>query len=433
MPFLGLGTWTYLFYAGESVDVFLEYLVLVGALIAVIVSYLLSRRLIVNEKSMTSLARSGAENYVLVSGSKVGDPGEHIFYRKVGRGKKLLVFLSGNNTSSTVFDGVLNQFRASVFLNDCYTVIAADYRGSGKSSYNTPISALRDFAMDMDKTLLSFNDIHDYEISLVAYSMGFPVAMEMVDMAPERYQSVVGFAPVGTRGIRAEFNSENEGIDNKGRCWEAGDWVPINDATKGIEITAFHQRAWQGVQRSFLSVKNTWDAIVFNDSLQFDLHKNRPTYPGMIDAACYTNTLSDCLDIQYMPESLFYAHTFNGSGVELSLNRNSDGTDVSIQTDNKIDAFSHKNVLLVKAHMNIVEWRGDLVIDDASFWHSHDDLNSAGANVTSILIDANHGFDHGMVIVHPEKITALLMTYFSGALVEQKASSILGAPIVYKN
>ncbi len=427
----------YLFYSGESVGLFLEYLIAISIIIAVIVSYMLSRRycanLVVNETEITFLKSSGAKGYVVVSGAKDGDPSEQIFYRKIGRGKKLLVLLSGNNTSSKVFDGVLNQFRASLFLNNHYTVIAVDYRGSGKSSYNTPISALQDFALDIDKVLLSFSDINNYEISLVAYSMGFPVAIEMLNMSPERYQSVVGFAPVGTRGIRAEFNSGNEGVDNKGQCWKAGDWIPVNDITKGLEITAFHQRAWQGVHRSFLSVKNTWDAIVFNDSLKFDLNKNRSTHQGGLDTACYTSTLADCLGIQYMPESLFYAHTFNGSGVELPSSRNSDGTDVCIETDNKMGVFAQKNVLLVKAHMNMTEWRGDLVIDDASFWHSHDDVNTAGANVTSILIDANHGFDHGMVIAHPEKITTLLMTYFSGSLVEQKASSILGAPIIYKN
>ncbi len=427
----------YLSCSGESVSQFLEYLIAASAIIAVIVSYTLSRRnctnLNLNDKETTSLESSGAEGYMVVSGVNKGDPSETIFYRKVGRGKKLLVLLSGNNTSSTVFEGVMNQFRASCFLNNHYTVIATDYRGSGKSSYNTPIGSLRDFAVDIDKVLLSFFDVDDYEISLVAYSMGFPVAMEMLNISPKRYETIVGFAPVSTRGIRAEFNNVNEGVDNKGQTWNSGDWVPIDDTAKGIEITAFHQRAWQGVQRSFLSVKNTWDAIVFNDSLKFDLNKSRPTHHGMIDAACYTNTLSDCLGVQYMPESLFYAHTFNGSGVELPLNRNSDGTDVSIQTDNKMGVFLHKNVLLVKAHMDMKEWRGDLVIDDRSFWHSHDDLNLAGANVTSILIEANYGFDHGMVIVHPEKITALLMTFFSGSLVEQKASAILGAPITYKN
>ncbi len=384
------------------------------------------------DKDKNYLRDASAEGYVVVPGIKNNGPTEHIFYRKVGSGKNLLVFLPGNNTSSVVYSGVLNKFSAVESLNRNYTAIAIDYRGSGKSSYNTPISALRDFALDIESFLSSFHDIESYEVSLIGYSMGFPVAIELTNISPKRYQSIVGLAPVGTRGIRADFNKSNRGVDSSGKYWEDGDWVPIDNHDKSIDITGFHQRAWQGNNRNFATVKNTWDMIVFNDSLKFDLSKNITTDLDAIDASTYISVLKDCLSIQYMPESLFYTHTFNASSIDFLPHTNSDGKEITISAMNKISDFENKHVLLVKAGSDINNWRGDLVIDDQSFSNTYDDLTSVGAKVTLVSIDAGHTYDHGMVITHPEKMVLLIDAFLNGDLTNNKTNSILEAPIFYR-
>ncbi len=358
-----------------------------------------------------------------------GKTHEHIHFRKVGYGKHLLVLIPGNNTSGAVYNAFLNQFRAQHRLQKEFTALAFDYRGSGNSSYNQAITSLADFAHDFHKALNSFDDIHSYKRSIVAYSMGFAVAMELVNIAPKDYHSLIGLAPVGTRGNRVTFSEKTAGKDNNGKIWRAGDWVPVHDDTQEFSATRFQQRFWQGQQRTFQNIKNTWDALVFNDALKYNLLEGKAELIDLHTSPAYLNALEDCLSIQYMPASLFFTHTFNISGADLPSKINSDGSQQRIPTRNKMAAFKGKNILLVKAQSDGQKWRGDMVIDDHSFFQTAQDLAKAQATVQTVLINAGQGYDHGLTITHPSELSELIHQYLTEKLDQPRIENVLAAKV----
>ncbi len=357
---------------------------------------------------------------------------EHIHFRKVGQGKQLLVLIPGNNTSGAVYHGLLNQLRAQTELRKAFTALALDYRGSGKSSYNTPIQSLSDFAADFDKVLQHFSDLKEYQITLVGYSMGFAVAMDLADMAPKKYQTLVGIAPVGTRGKRIVFNDSTSGIDDAGHPWKPGDWVPSSDDKNQFSATHFHQRAWQGKSRNFQTVKSTWDALVFNDYIKFDINTAQTSPNTLQGSPLYRNALTDSLTVQYMPASLFFTHNYNISGVDLPIKTNSDGTRYSVPTKNKMASFKGKNVLLIKAETAMDKWRGDLVIEDHEFFDTAEDLTHAGASVNTLLIGADQGYDHGITVTHAGPLSKLIASYLQGTLSKTLAEDTLSATVQYQ-
>lgn len=378
-------------------------------------------------KSITSVG------LISVKGVHNNSPSESIHFRKVGHGKNLLVLLAGNNCSGQVYDGVLNQFRSDHKRNSRYTLIAFDYRGSGKSSYNRPITALSDFAHDIDSALNQFTDLSDYDISVVAYSMGFPIGIELIKTNPQRYLALLGFSPVGTRGVRSEFNATNIGVDENDKEWREGDWLPTKDEHAGINAAAFHQRDWQGKNRSFVAIKTAWDTIVFNDVLKFDPVHTTAGNTDLYDVPAYTNALIDCQGIQYMPESLFYAHCYNASGFTLESHKNSDGEIVKIETENSIDCFVGKRILLVKSKTDFESWRGDLVVDDESFTDAYDDFVRVGAHVESVHIAADQGYDHGLIISRPAEVSTVIDLFFNGGLNAEVAEVSLSASSDYRS
>ena len=103
------------------------------------------------------------------------DNGEKIAYRRVGEGKKLLV-LHGNFGSSLHFRRLIDNPPAGVEL------ILPDMRGFGESSYNTRITCLKDFALDMVELCAKLGI---ERLPVLGWSLGGGVAMEMAALAPE--------------------------------------------------------------------------------------------------------------------------------------------------------------------------------------------------------------------------------------------------------
>lgn len=333
--------------------------------------------------------------------------GERIYVRKVGHGPNPVVLLPGNNTSGGIFEPILSVVRAVDEYNDNYTFYAFDYRGSGKSSYNSKITSLRDFARDFNDIVQRSERLSEGGITLVGYSMGFGVAQEMVIMDPSKYSDVISFSGIGSRGIRTTFNQSTAGTNPAtGETYKPGDW------SDSLSATRFQQRTWQGKNRTYSNVKFVWNMMVFNDILKF----NPATYTIDDDTFTsnpfYESSLRDVLSVEYMPESLHYCHLFNNSGVTLT-HTNHDNTVVEIPGENELGAFEGKRVLLVKAKTDYVNWRGDLVIADHIFRTTKYDLTRAGATVSAVLFDPNEGFDHGWPITHPLTAVRLIDEFAS--------------------
>ncbi len=381
------------------------------------------------------------EGAIVIDGAAPGDPKESIYVRKAGHGPKVIVLVPGNNTSGVAFDGMMGAFRSVDALNDAYTVYAFDYRGSGKSSYNRKITSLKDFALDFDKVMAKIGDFPASGVTLVGYSMGFGVALEMVIANPSRYANVVSLAGIGTRGVRVGFNAGQAGTDTTGHAWANGDWVTVANDAAGIAGTAFQQRSWQGEQRTYANVQATWDAVVYNDVLKYDIGKAftpaAVTDPAFRASPNYGNSLLDGFTIQYMPESLYYAHKFNVSPVNVvKPAANADGNIVTIPGDGRLGALlGGKRAMLVKATTDFAAWRGDQVIYDNYTATSKYDLKRAGANVTAVMIHPNQGFDHGFPIARPVETVRLIDAFIQGEVSASAATGALGGAgvAVYPN
>lgn len=379
---------------------------------------------------------------VSVDGIGPNDPEEKIFVRKVGHGDQVIVLVPGNNTSGASFEPLLQVFRAVDTYNDTYTVYALDYRGSGRSSYNTKITGLGDFATDFERVLEQLEDSHglpETGVTLVGYSMGFGVALEMLIQNPARYDNLVGLAPVGTRGVRVAFNAAQAGTDRLGTPYAAGDWVPVSSDAAGIAATELHQASWQGENRTFANVQFIWDLLVFNDVLQYDINTFSATDTAFRSNPGYQDALLDVLGVEYMPESLYYAHKFNVSDSDVSApaanSAGSGGETVTVAGDGRLNAagLTGKNALLVKATTDFGNWRGDQVIYDNYVATSKFDLKEAGATTTAVLIDADQGYDHGFPITRPTEVARLLHAFVQGNLTDAGAASTAlgGATLQY--
>jgi len=348
--------------------------------------------------------------------------GERIYVRVAGHGPKSVILLPGNNTSGRIFEPMLSLVRSMDEINDEYTFYAFDYRGSGNSSYYNKIKTLMDFAKDFNEIVQKDGKLSKGGITLVGYSMGFGVAMEMVYLDPEKYDYIISLAGMGTRGIRVFFSANNAGVDPKtGKSYQAGDWV---DSLSAME---FHQRDWQGEKRTFENVKFVWDMMVFNDILKYDPMTLKPTDESFMKNPFYTESLMDVLSIQYMPESLFACHMFNFTD-ETIEHVNSDGSKVVIPGSGKISAFKGKMVLLVKVRTDYTKWRGDLVVMDQVTQNTKYDLKKAGANVDALIIEPDVGFDHGFPIDHPLETLKLICSFIEngGKLDESFLKDLLG-------
>lgn len=376
------------------------------------------------------------EGAVIINGILPSDPKESIYVRKVGHGPHTIVLVPGNNTSGATFEGMLAVFRSIDAFNDAYTVYTFDYRGSGKSSYNRKITSLRDFALDFEKVMNSITDFPTSNVTLVGYSLGFGVALEMVIANPNRYTNLVGLAGIGTRGVRVSFNAGQAGTDPLGQVWANGDWVTVTDDAKGIVATEFQQRSWQGDQRTFTNVQNIWDMLVYNDILKYDIAQAFTpaaiTDPTFRASPNYTNSLYDGFNIQYMPESLYYAHKFNVTGSNVvKPAANADGAVVTIPGDGRLGTLlSGKKAMLAKASTDFGTWRGDQVIYDNYTATSKYDLKQAGATVDAVMINPNQGFDHGFPVAKPLETVRLIDAFIKGTLSAASAPTALGGATV---
>ncbi|MDO5027234.1 MAG: alpha/beta hydrolase [Tissierellia bacterium] len=118
--------------------------------------------------------------------------GERLAYRKAGDRGKTLLLIHGNLSSSIHYQILMNR------LERDYRIYAPDMRGFGHSSYENPISSLRDLAMDIKEFVLKL-DLKD--IYVVGWSTGGGVAMELATMIPERIKKIFLQSSVSVEGF----------------------------------------------------------------------------------------------------------------------------------------------------------------------------------------------------------------------------------------
>lgn len=118
----------------------------------------------------------------------IGD--ETLAYRACGAGETV-VLIHGNMSSSVHWQTTMERLEAK------YRVFAPDLRGFGDSTYHHRFDSLRELAMDIERFL---DEAGIDTCSLVGWSTGGGVVMEMAADLPERVKKVIlveGVPPTG--------------------------------------------------------------------------------------------------------------------------------------------------------------------------------------------------------------------------------------------
>ncbi|WP_438503643.1 intracellular short-chain-length polyhydroxyalkanoate depolymerase [Ectobacillus ponti] len=117
--------------------------------------------------------------------------GETIAYRKAGSGEQIVMLVHGNMTSSKHWDVLMER------LQDEYTIYAPDLRGFGASTYQQPISSLKEFSEDVKQ----FADALGLQrFSIAGWSTGGGIGMQFAIDYPERVEKLVLIESVGIQG-----------------------------------------------------------------------------------------------------------------------------------------------------------------------------------------------------------------------------------------
>jgi pimeloyl-ACP methyl ester carboxylesterase len=117
--------------------------------------------------------------------------GETIGYREREGGDKVVLLVHGNMISSKHWDLVFEN------MDETYKLYALDLRGQGVSSYNKPITSLKDFSEDL-KLFVDMLGLQKF--SLVGWSMGGGVSMQFAADYPDYVEKLVLVASLSTRG-----------------------------------------------------------------------------------------------------------------------------------------------------------------------------------------------------------------------------------------
>ncbi|SDZ18512.1 Pimeloyl-ACP methyl ester carboxylesterase [Proteiniborus ethanoligenes] len=126
--------------------------------------------------------------------------GETYRYRYCSGGEKNILLIHGNLATSKYYDELMEA------LPEDYTIYAVDMRGFGASTYNTPISSLRDIAEDI-KLFADELDLHKFD--LVGWSTGGAVSMHFTANYGHMVNRLFLLASAGALGYPSYRIDEN--------------------------------------------------------------------------------------------------------------------------------------------------------------------------------------------------------------------------------
>lgn len=117
---------------------------------------------------------------------------ETLGYRECGNGDKIFLFVHGNMTSSKHWDLLLEA------MPENYKIYAVDLRGYGISTYNTPITHIKDLADDL-KLFVEALNLKDF--TLAGWSLGGCVSMQFVIDNPNYASKLILMDSGSTKGF----------------------------------------------------------------------------------------------------------------------------------------------------------------------------------------------------------------------------------------
>ncbi|MFC4559447.1 alpha/beta fold hydrolase [Virgibacillus kekensis] len=229
----------------------------------------------------------------LVSLKKVKLPnGEEIAYREREGGTEKVLLIHGNMTSSVHWDVVIEG------LDERFKVFAVDLRGFGESSYQQPVTEIKDFADDVK---LFCDEIGLEGFAIVGWSLGGTVAQQFCADYPEYAERLFLLASGSSRGYPHFATGEN-GLPDTSRRLATLEEVKRDTKTKLV------QGAYDANNYDFL--RQTWDMLIYR--------KNKP------EKERYKKYLKDMTTQRNLAETYHSLNIFNISNVHNGLTQGQD-------------------------------------------------------------------------------------------------------------
>jgi pimeloyl-ACP methyl ester carboxylesterase len=207
--------------------------------------------------------------------------GETIAYQEREGGKKNVLLIHGNMSSSRHWDLVLEQ------MPPHFKLFAVDMRGFGASSYHERINSIKDFSDDMKAFL---DAIRLTNFSIIGWSTGGAVGMQLATDYPGICEKLILLSSASTRGYPF--------YDLEGKRLTSYDEITA-DQGKTIPV----QHAYDTKDHEFL--KQLWNALIYT--------KNQPSKEK------YDDYIADMLTQKNLAEVYHALNTFNISNVHNGL------------------------------------------------------------------------------------------------------------------
>ncbi|WP_249871741.1 intracellular short-chain-length polyhydroxyalkanoate depolymerase [Oceanobacillus saliphilus] len=198
--------------------------------------------------------------------------GESIAYREREGGQDVVVLVHGNMTSSVHWDLVIEN------ISPDYKVYAVDLRGFGESSYESPISAIKDFSDDLK---LFADKLQLKNFALVGWSLGGTVCQQFCADYPSYCNRLFLLASGSSRGY-AFYPLGEDGLPDVNNRLKTLEQIVDDDKTKIV------QTAYDTLNYDFL--KQIWDMSIYVNN-QPDAERYQKYLEDMTTqrnlAACY--------------------------------------------------------------------------------------------------------------------------------------------------
>lgn len=117
--------------------------------------------------------------------------GENMAYREMGDGDKVLILIHGNYSSSLHLDVIMEN------MPEGYKMYAPDLRGFGDTTYNNPISTLKELSDDVK---LFADELGLKNFNIFGWSLGGGVVLQFAADYPEYVNKVMVSGSVGIKG-----------------------------------------------------------------------------------------------------------------------------------------------------------------------------------------------------------------------------------------
>lgn len=212
---------------------------------------------------------------------------ETIAYRECGQGKKTLILVHGNMSSSVHFQVAMEE------LEKDYKVYAVDMRGFGDSSYNSELNSLADFAIDLK---LWIEALHLTRFTILGWSTGGGVVLELAADMPSRVEKVLLLDSVGIKGYPM-FKKDEKGQPILTQLITTKEEIKADPVQVQPILGAYTSR-----NKDLLKI--IWNAVIYNLK-----QPNEEDYDAYLEAMLKQRNL---VDVDYSLVHFNMTHDHNG-------------------------------------------------------------------------------------------------------------------------